>query len=62
MKGFVNVPIHTFMESVYWDDIGYTSCNFAAKVFMARAPLDSSYTDVLFTREALAQPYATQFN
>ena len=59
--GFVNVPIHTFMEGTMEDDLSFTGCNYMAKVAAERGPKDSSYTEVLPTRDELAPSFGEEF-
>jgi hypothetical protein len=57
-SGFVNVPIHTYIEFEWNDDLGYGSCKYSFQVNNMRTPLDSSYKEVLYTRDELAEPFA----
>jgi len=62
-EGFISVPIYTFMQST-WDDhlnMG-DACNYVQQISNQLAPQDSSYSEALFTRDVLAQPFAVDFN
>ena len=61
VDGFVTVPIHTYMEFVYEDDLGKGACNYPFAVSNIRSPLDSSYDDVLYTRDELSSPFSIEF-
>lgn len=57
--GFVQIPIKTFIDYYQWqDDLGPESCHYAVKLHDKLAALDSTYQDVLYTRDLLAKPFA----
>lgn len=60
-EGFVNVPLHNYINFVYEDDLGYGSCKYSMGINNIRTPVDPTYANVLYTREELADAYATDF-
>jgi hypothetical protein len=60
--GFLSIPIKTYMKSVYGDDIGRgDGCKYVDKVVKYRDARDSSFSDVLYTRNELAHIFSRTF-
>jgi len=45
------------MEQRFEDDLSYGACSFSQKTIHNREPKDTSYSDVLHTRDDLAEPF-----
>lgn len=60
-NGFVSVPIFEFQNPTIWDDIGYWSCDYVAKVDGYNFPNDATYTSVDYLLDDLREPISEAF-
>ena len=61
IPGFVQIPIATYMDNVWEDDLYYGSCQYAATTDNERFPEDSTYTEELYLRDDLRYQYQKEF-
>lgn len=61
VDGFISKPIYTYIQqSIRWEDeLG--GCQYASEVDQRRGDEDSTYMDLLFTKESLIKPYSLNF-
>lgn len=63
IDGFINHPIHTYMENPIWeDDLAMETCNYARIINDGLWKNDTTYTDVMYLRDDLKSQYRKEFN
>tara|TARA_B110000285_G_scaffold220590_1_gene272539 strand:- start:35 stop:577 length:543 start_codon:yes stop_codon:yes gene_type:complete len=63
VDGFINHPIHTFMQSPIWeDDLAMETCIYAYIVNGGLWKNDTTYESVMYLRDDLRSQYKEEFN
>ena len=63
VDGFVNQPIHTFIDHPVWDDnLAMESCKYVYEINGGLWKNDTTYTDVMYLRDDLKAQYQIEFS
>ena len=61
VRGFVNVPIYTYIDTVWEDNLGSHVCNYKDEAYAYLRPLQSTYTpEELALSDEMAQYFAQE--